>query len=94
MSRSKKKEANLVSFKVLLTRDNRLVTEFSMLPESEVDNLFKNNTENQIIKSILQLGKSKLSNLHNLFESELSVLNDWVFKQPKQHRRMLLKTKH
>ena len=76
MSRSKKKEANLVSFKVLLTRDNKLVTEFSMLPESEVDNLFKNNSENEMIKTILQLGKSKLSNLHNLFESELSVLND------------------
>ena len=76
MSQSKKKEANLVSFKVLLTRDNKLVTEFSMLPESEVNNLFKNENENQIIKSILQLGKSKLSNLHNLFESELNVLND------------------
>ena len=76
MSQSKKQEANLVSFKVLLTRDNKLVTEFSMLPESEVNNLFKNENENQIIKSILQLGKRKLSNLHNLFESELSVLND------------------
>ena len=76
MSQSKKQEANLVSFKVLLTRDNKLVTEFSMLPESEVNNLFKNKNENQIIKSILQLGKRKLSNLHNLFESELNVLND------------------
>jgi hypothetical protein len=76
MSQSKKQEANLVSFKVLLTRDNKLVTEFSMLPESEVNNLFKNENENQIIKSILQLGKRKLSNLHNLFESELNVLND------------------
>ena len=76
MSQSKKQEANLVSFKVLLTRDNKLVTEFSMLPESEVNNLFNNENENQIIKSILQLGKRKLSNLHNLFESELNVLND------------------
>ena len=76
MSQSKKQEANLVSFKVLLTRDNKLVTEFSMLHESEVNNLFKNENENQIIKSILQLGKRKLSNLHNLFESELNVLND------------------
>ncbi len=76
MSQSRKQEANLVSFKVLLTRDNKLVTEFSMLPESEVNNLFKNENENQIIKSILQLGKRKLSNLHNLFESELNVLND------------------
>lgn len=76
MSQSRKQEANLVSFKVLLTRDNKLVTEFSMLPESEVNNLFKNESENQMIKSVLQLGKSKLSNLHNLFESELNVLND------------------
>ena len=56
MSQSKKQEANLVSFKVLLTRDNKLVTEFSTLPESEVDNLFKNDSENEIIKTILQLG--------------------------------------
>jgi hypothetical protein len=76
MSQSRKQEANLVSFKVLLTRDNKLVTEFSILPESEVNNLFKNESENQMIKSVLQLGKSKLSNLHNLFESELNVLND------------------
>jgi hypothetical protein len=27
-----KDEANLVSFKILLTRDNKIVTEFSMLP--------------------------------------------------------------
>ena len=35
-----KSEANLVSFKVLLTRDNKIVTEFSMLPENMVDELF------------------------------------------------------
>ena len=28
-----KNEANLVSFKILLTRDNKIITEFSMLPE-------------------------------------------------------------
>ncbi len=31
------KEANLISFKVLLTRDNKVVTELSMLPEEEVE---------------------------------------------------------
>ena len=34
------KEANLISFKVLLTRENKIVTELSMLPENEVDNVF------------------------------------------------------
>jgi hypothetical protein len=33
-------EANLVSFKVLLTRQNEIVTEFSILPENMVDELF------------------------------------------------------
>ena len=33
-------EANLVSFKVLLTRKNEIVTEFSMLPEEMVDDVF------------------------------------------------------
>ena len=35
-----KSEANLVSFKILLTRDNKIVTEFSTLPEDMVDEVF------------------------------------------------------
>jgi hypothetical protein len=35
-----KDEANLVSFKIILTRDNKIVTEFSMLPENMVDEVF------------------------------------------------------
>ena len=54
-----KSEANLVSFKVLLTRDNKIVTEFSMLPENMVDELFPID-ERDIIKTILRKGKDKL----------------------------------
>ena len=39
-----KSEANLVSFKVLLTRDNKIVTEFSMLPENMVDETLPNSS--------------------------------------------------
>ena len=35
-----KDEANLVSFKIILTRDNKIMTEFSMLPENMVDEVF------------------------------------------------------
>tara|TARA_R100001129_G_C5091278_1_gene181356 strand:- start:14 stop:232 length:219 start_codon:yes stop_codon:yes gene_type:complete len=70
---SKSKEANLVSFKILLTRDNKIVTEFSMLPENEVDNIFPID-ERDIIKTILRNGKHKMGDLHNFFQRELNVL--------------------
>ena len=34
---AKKKEANIISFKVVLTANNDIVTELSMLPVEEVD---------------------------------------------------------
>ena len=66
-------EANLVSFKVLLTRDNKIVTEFSMLPENEVDNIFDLD-ERDLIKAILRSGKYKMSGLHEYFKRDLQVL--------------------
>ena len=68
-----KSEANLVSFKVLLTRDNKIVTEFSMLPEKEVDNIFEID-ERDLIKAILRSGKYKMSGLHDYFRRELQAL--------------------
>ena len=66
-------EANLVSFKVLLTRNNEIVTEFSMLPENMVDEIFPKD-ERDLIKSILRNGKTKLGDLHAFFQRELNVL--------------------
>ena len=68
-----KSEANLVSFKILLTRDNKIVTEFSMLPEDKVDEIFPLD-ERDIIKTILRNGKHKMGDLHNFFQRELNVL--------------------
>jgi len=66
-------EANLVSFKVLLTRNNEIVTEFSMLPEDMVDEIFPPD-ERDVIKTILRNGKIKMGDLHNFFQRELNVL--------------------
>ena len=66
-------EANLVSFKVLLTRDNKIVTEFSILPENEVDNIFEID-ERDLIKAVLRAGKYKMSGLHEYFKRELQAL--------------------
>ena len=70
---STNKEANLVSFKVLLTRDNKIVTEFSMLPENEVDNIFDID-ERDLIKAVLRSGKYKMAGLHDYFRRELQAL--------------------
>ena len=59
-----KDEANLVSFKILLTRDNKIVTEFSMLPENMVDEVFPLD-DRPLMKTIIRNGKAKLENLHD-----------------------------
>ena len=68
-----KNEANLVSFKVLLTRNNVIVTEFSMLPENMVDEVFPLD-DRPLMKTIIRNGKAKLENLHDYFQRELNVL--------------------
>jgi|TARA_R100001530_G_scaffold57318_1_gene41702 carbamoylphosphate synthase small subunit len=68
-----KKEANLVSFKVLLTRDNKIMTEFSMLSEDKVDGIFSID-ERDLIKVILKKGKEKLKPMHTYLQRELQAL--------------------
>ena len=68
-----KSEANLVSFKILLTRDNKIVTEFSMLPENMVDEFFPLD-DRALMKTIIRNGKAKMGDLHEYFQKELSSL--------------------
>ncbi|MDB4730486.1 hypothetical protein OAF13_00370 [Akkermansiaceae bacterium] len=68
-----KDEANLVSFKIILTRDNKIMTEFSMLPENMVDEVFPID-DRPLMKTIIRNGKAKLENLHDYFQRELNVL--------------------
>jgi len=68
-----KSEANLISFKVLLTRKNEIVTEFSMLPIDMVDEIFPKD-ERDLIKSILKNGEVKLKDLHAFFQREMNSL--------------------
>tara|TARA_A100000171_G_scaffold38247_1_gene37526 strand:+ start:63 stop:281 length:219 start_codon:yes stop_codon:yes gene_type:complete len=70
---SKDKEANLISFKVVLTSSNQIVTELSMLPEEEIDKVFKIHHENETVRTILKAGQKKLATLHNYFQSELNI---------------------
>ena len=70
---NKKDEANLDSFKMIFTRDNKIVTEFSMLPEDMVDEVFPLD-DRPLMKTIIRNGKAKLENLHDYFQRELNAL--------------------
>tara|TARA_R100000995_G_scaffold21799_1_gene9190 strand:+ start:307 stop:531 length:225 start_codon:yes stop_codon:yes gene_type:complete len=71
----KKTEANLISFKVLLNRDNELITELSMLPEKHIDSLFHVD-EAWIIRNVIKKSKDKLFNLHDHLQGELQALQN------------------
>tara|TARA_R100001443_G_scaffold82988_2_gene89822 strand:+ start:124 stop:357 length:234 start_codon:yes stop_codon:yes gene_type:complete len=71
----KKTEANLISFKVLLNRDNQLITELSMLPEKHIDRLFHVD-EAWIVRNVINKSKGKLFNLHDYLQGELQALQE------------------
>ena len=71
----KKTEANLISFKVLLNRDNQLITELSMLPEKHIDRLFHVD-EAWVVRSVINKSKEKLFNLHDYLQGELQALQE------------------
>jgi len=71
----KKTEANLISFKVLLNRDNQLITELSMLPEKHIDRLFHVD-EAWIVRNVINKSKRKLFNLHDYLQGELQALQE------------------
>jgi hypothetical protein len=49
------------------------MTEFSMLPENMVDEVFPID-DRPLMKTIIRNGKAKLENLHDYFQRELNVL--------------------
>ena len=71
----KKTEANLISFKILLNRNNQLITEMSMLPEKHIDSLFHVD-EAWIIRNVIKKSKDKLFNMHDYLQGELQALQE------------------
>lgn len=68
------KEANIISFKVIIDSKGLLMTEYSQLPQNKVREVF-NTHDTRIIKKVLQELEPKLQGLHTLLEEELSALN-------------------
>jgi len=71
---NKKKEANIIGFKVLINSKGVVVTEMSGIPEDELHKVFKGE-DLSTIRNIIQLTKQKLDRMHDFLEAELSALN-------------------
>ena len=69
----KNKEANLISFKVLVTADGKLITELSQFPIEKINKTFALE-DRQVIKTLVQRAKVKLEPLHVELQKELDAL--------------------
>jgi hypothetical protein len=68
------KEGNILSFKILINNKGKLVTELSGLPESEINNVFKDVETQAYIRTLIREGRSKLSGLHEYLEEQIASL--------------------
>ena len=66
------KEANLISFKVLINSKGQVVTELSGLPEEKIDQVFKTKHDKTMMRKIIKESKVKM---HSYLEGELEALN-------------------
>jgi hypothetical protein len=69
---SKKKEANIISWKIVVDEANNLITEIKQFPEDKVEEIFKE--DSSIIKAILRNAKAVLEPLHNELQKYLKRL--------------------
>jgi hypothetical protein len=64
-------EANILSFKILVTAKGELVTELSGIPEDQLHKVFKDE-DLVLLRKIIREARPKLEELHSDLESELS----------------------
>jgi hypothetical protein len=67
-------EANIASFKVVITKKNIFVAETSVLPLNKVNTVFKDVDAQQRIKTIVRESTTAFTALHKRLEKELSAL--------------------
>jgi hypothetical protein len=70
----KAKEANLLSFKIIVNHSGAILTELGGLPEDRLHEVFKDN-ELVLVRKIIREAKPKLENMHDFLEKELAAFN-------------------
>jgi len=70
----KKKEANLVGFKILLDKSGRLTAEMSGLPIEYLDKAFKNHPNKHVYGALIRLVNNRVGELVEDIEKHLSAI--------------------
>jgi len=65
------KEANILSFKILVNHSGAVLTEMGGLPEERLHEVFKGD-ELKLIRKIIRDAKPKLEKMHEYLERELT----------------------
>jgi len=69
------KEANLISFRVIVSSSGDVLTEMGGLPEDKLHTIFEGN-ELLLIRKIIRGAKPKLEKMHKFLENELSAFRE------------------
>jgi len=68
------KEANILSFKIIVNHSGAILTELGGLPEDRLHEVFKGDELN-LIRKIIRDAKPKLEKMHDFLEEELTAFN-------------------
>lgn len=67
----KAKEANILSFKIIVNHSGAILTEMGGLPEDRLHEVFKGD-ELMLVRKIIRDAKPKLDKMHDYLEKELT----------------------
>ena len=70
----KAKEANLLSFKIIVNHSGAIITEIGGLPEDRLHEVFKGD-ELILVRKIIRDAKPKLEKMHAFLEKELTAFS-------------------
>ena len=70
----KAKEANLISFAVLLDSEGKIITEISNLPKEEAKRFFKGH-DLKILETLIEQGIIRFGKMHYQLQNEISAIN-------------------
>jgi len=71
--KTRKHEANLISFQLLLNSKNQIISELKYVPEKDIERMFSKE-EAIILGTLLERAKVKLEPLHNYLQKEVNAL--------------------
>jgi len=67
-------EATLLTFKIVLDSKGNIMSDLGGLPLKDVDQVFRNKDDAQVIKKIIREGTIKLQAIHRYLENEVTAV--------------------